>query len=106
MLLFIVMVCAVTSCSNTKNEEHSSNVIGKYLYMTDDAILHISKNCVGLRLTKDEDGQRVFGMNFIDTTEFCPNYEYSYCTRCFDDASYENVLQISARNSTRTNTAK
>lgn len=105
-LLLLIMVCAVTSCSNTKNEEFSSNTIGKYLYMTDDAILHTSKNCVGLRLAKNEDGHRVFGMNFIDTTEFCPNYEYSFCTRCFDDASYERVLQISARNSTKTDTVK
>lgn len=98
-LLLIVMACVVASCSNTQKEENSSNAIGKYLYMTDDGTLHTRNNCIGLRLAKDEDGHRVFGMHFIDTTEFCPNYSYSYCTRCFDDASYEHVLRILARNS-------
>lgn len=96
-LAYSILAIALSSCTEKKKEK-DTYVVGKYLYMTDNAILHTTKNCIGITLAKDNKGHRVFGMEFIDTLNFCPDYDYSYCTKCFDDASYEHVQQILARN--------
>lgn len=96
ILFFSAIICFL-SCTE-KKKENDTYVVGKYLYMTDNAILHTTKNCIGITLAKDNKGHRVLGMEFIDTLNFCPDYDYSYCTKCFDDASYEHVQQILARN--------
>lgn len=66
--------------------------------MTDNAVLHTKKDCIGITLAKDENGHRVYGMQFLDTVSFCPTFEFSYCTRCFDDSCYAHVQNILQRN--------
>lgn len=94
----VVSTLLVVSCSTKQEQNGQEFKIGKYLYMTDNAVLHTKKDCMGITLAKDENGHRVYGMQFLDTASFCPNFEFSYCTRCFDDSSYEHVQNILKRN--------
>ena len=68
------------------------------MYLTNDGVLHCKQDCVGVILAKDEDGHKVTGMNFIDTLEFTDDKYMSYCTRCFNDARYEQVQRMIRRN--------
>ncbi len=97
-ILTMVLVLFVVSCSTTQEQKEQQFRIGKYLYMTDNAVLHTKKDCIGITLAKDENGHRVYGMQFLDTATFCPNFKFSYCTRCFDDSCYAHVQNILRRN--------
>ncbi len=79
-------------------EYTSPRFLGKYLYLTENGVLHTRKTCVGVKYGKDEDGHEVYGMQFIDTAEYVENGNVVYCTRCFNDNLYEKVHAISMRN--------
>ena len=85
------------SC-NSKEKESDDIQIGKYLYLTNDGVLHCKQDCVGVILAKDEDGHKVTGMNFIDTLEIMNDQYMSYCTRCFNDERYDQVQGMIKRN--------
>lgn len=85
---------------DTYDTEYSSpSRLGKYLYLTENGVLHTRKTCVGVRHGKDEDGHAVYGMEFIDTAKYVNMENVVYCTRCFSDRLYEKVQAISERNS-------
>lgn len=97
-LYFAALVFLIASCSTRQEQKRQEYKIGKYLYMTDNSVLHTRKDCIGISFAKDENGHRVYGMQFLDTAFFCPNFEFSYCTRCFDDDCYVHVQKILQRN--------
>lgn len=72
--------------------------IGKYLYLTENGVLHTNKMCVGIKYGKGQDGHAVYGMLFVDTAEYVESDDVAYCTRCFNDNLYERVNAISVRN--------
>lgn len=87
------------SCSCNQKESNKDTLkVSKYLYLTDNGVLHTRKDCSGVTFAKDEHGHRVYGMVFLDTISFTSDDQLSYCTRCFDDACYEHVQKILSRN--------
>ncbi|MDN0078373.1 hypothetical protein QVO32_02970 [Bacteroides gallinaceum] len=96
-LMFLSLAIILLSC-NSEKRQNNDVIIGKYLYLTNDGVLHCKQDCVGVILAKDEDGHKVTGMNFIDTLEFTDDKYMSYCTRCFNDARYEQVQRMIRRN--------
>ena len=79
-------------------EQSLSMRIGKYLYLTENGVLHTNKMCVGIKYGKYQDGHAVYGMLFIDTVEYVESDDVAYCTICFNDNLYERVKNISVRN--------
>lgn len=97
LILLVASLFVLLSC--TSKEKEGDNIkIGKYLYLTDNNVLHCEQKCVGIILAKDEDGHKVTGMNFVDTLEIVDDSGLSYCTRCFNDARYEQVQRMIRRN--------
>lgn len=96
-LSFILLLCLFVSCKSNKKDSDEIT-IGKYLYLTDNGVLHCEKKCVGIILAKDEYEHRVTGMTFVDTLEFVYDNNLSYCTRCFNDTRYEQVQGMIKRN--------
>lgn len=96
-LSFILLLCLFASCKSNKKDSDEIT-IGKYLYLTDNGVLHCEQKCVGVILAKDEDGHKVTGMTFVDTLEIVYDENLSYCTRCFNDARYEQVQSMIKRN--------
>ena len=95
----LVLAVIVSSCgSKEEPRKERTHELGKYLYLTDNNVLHSNKKCYGLRFANDEDGHDVQGMHFILTDRFIDNGAISYCTRCFDDDLYEKVQLISLQN--------
>ena len=85
MKKFFIILPFVTllffSCKQEKKQvEDKPAVLGKYVYMTDNGVLHSTRDCINVRYAKDEDGHKVYGMEFMDTVTFAPEYKFSYCT--------------------------
>ena len=97
ILSFILILFIFASCKSNK-KDGDEITIGKYLYLTDNGVLHCEQKCVGVILAKDEDGHKVTGMAFVDTLEIVYDENISYCTRCFNDARYEQVQSMIKRN--------
>lgn len=97
VLLLLSLAFVLLSCKSEKQQEHDV-IIGKYLYLTNDGVLHCKQNCVEVILSKDEDGHKVSGMRFVDTLEIVDDSGLSYCTICFNDARYEQVQRMIKRN--------
>lgn len=94
---FIVFVLSFAGCDKHDNKDES-NSIGKYLYMTDDRVLHTGRHCSNLIIAKDQHGHKVYGMEFVDTASFAPKYKFSYCTRCVNENQYEHIQKLLQRN--------
>lgn len=98
-LIYMGVICIlVMSCTVGKKDKTDKYVIGKYLYLSDNSVLHTNKDCIELITARDDNGHRVSGMQFIDTLSFLPNDEFSYCKRCFDDECYQHAQEIMERN--------
>lgn len=76
--------------------------LGKYVYMSSNSILHSTLQCPQLQREKDDNGHAVVGVEFVDTDEICPNYQFFYCKYCFNDIKYEQIKRILKRNSPET----
>lgn len=103
-LVMIVLFCCggiiLNFWAKSKDDEKQDVPdIGKYLYLTENGVLHTRTTCVGVRHGKDEDGHALYGMEFIDTAKYVNMEDVVYCTRCFTDRLYEKVQAISERNS-------
>lgn len=96
-LTFLLLAFILLSC-NSEKKQNNDVIIGKYLYLTNDGVLHCKQDCVGVILAKDEDGHKVTGMSFVDTLDIVDDSGLSYCTRCFNDARYEQVQRMIKRN--------
>lgn len=97
-LVFILTSLFILLSCRSKENENDNIKIGKYLYLTDNGVLHCEQKCVGIILAKDEDGHKVTGMTFVDTLDIIYDENLSYCTRCFNDARYEQVQSMIKRN--------
>lgn len=93
------MLIILSSCGKKDDPgKEKSHELGKYLYLTDDNVLHTRRRCAGVFGASDEDGHEVNGMKFIRTKRFVSDPDMSYCKWCFDDDYYEKVQSISYQN--------
>lgn len=95
MLLYIATILMILSCENANNkqtddESKIKKELGKYLYMSKDSVLHMSKDCLKLRGLLD-DNFKTYGVQFYRTAYFCPTHQFWYCEECFSDELYEQV---------------
>lgn len=89
------------SLSSKKVNDSNSKVIGKYVYLDDNNVVHIYSHCDKLT---DNDvfnehqicANRSYAKRMIDTVDFkIPNIEYlRVCASCVDDDTYEALLEI------------
>lgn len=103
VLIFISLLCA--SCGHEKeNTDNKEPHLGKYIYKTNNGVLHTRTSCVSLKYVIDEDLHEIQGMIFIDTARFVTDQECWYCTSCFNDKLYEQAQEILRRNNIDDNT--
>lgn len=105
-LLITCLISCKQKCQETSNQSIDDFMmpsrrgdIGKYVYMSSNSILHSTLQCPQLQREKDDNGHAVVGVEFIDTNEIYPNYQFFYCKYCFNDIKYEQIKRILKRNS-------
>lgn len=101
--LVVMALCVFSASCSPDKKERGKILIGKYLYLTDDGVLHCEEKCVGMVLAKDENGHKRYGMTFVDTLRIIDDCNLSYCTRCFNDERYDQVQEMIRRNSKNKN---
>ena len=70
-------------------DEKEQTLIGKYLYLTKDSVLHCNGHCTNIKSLRSPRG-----MGFIDTAFITSDVNITYCTKCFDDKTYERVQRM------------
>lgn len=99
ILILLVLPFVFSSCEKKKEpRKEKPHELGKYLYLSDDNVLHTEKNCIGMFNALDEEGHEVNGIRYILTSRFVSEPNMSYCKWCFDEEFYEKVQLISFQN--------
>ena len=78
----IFLAAIILLSCNTKQKK-----IGKYLYLSKHATIHVDKDC-----------EHISGVIFLDTANFYFDDSYQFCPNCFNDSTYEEVKSISNKN--------
>lgn len=100
--LIAICLMALAGCGQKEKKSASDNaVIGKYLFIGDNYIIHKVETCHALRYGRDEDGHRVYGKTYVDTSDFVYDPALSFCTHCIDSMVYEHIIALSNTNSTK-----
>lgn len=90
-LLFAFTCLCLVSCDSDTDE------LGKFVYLTNDEILHSTNDCPELHSTKNSIGKTpVKFKSFIDTADVI--YPYHYCKNCFSDSQYQHINKLIKRN--------
>lgn len=99
VLILPILPFVLSSCGKKEEpRKEKPHDLGKYLYLTDNNVLHTEKNCVSMYDVTDEGSSIVNGMKFIITQNFVSDPNIFYCKWCFDDEYYEMVQGISNKN--------
>lgn len=100
MLIFVIaFICIEWSKNKEKETESSAVLIGKYVYMDTDGILHTKNRCVvGMQVTESDESSYYKGIEFIDTTNLSVPQIKNLCSWCVTDEHYEILLGITERN--------
>ena len=105
VLIVLFSAFCFVSCSEKQKTNEDDipmpsrrGTLGEYVYMSSNTILHSKLQCPQLQTEKDDVGHKVVGVEFVDTNEFCPNYQFFYCKYCFNDIKYEQIKGILERN--------
>lgn len=93
----LILLCVIVSCKSKVKKDNDIK-IGKYLYLSDNNVLHCKQDCIGLILANGEDEINLTGMTFVDTLDIVYDGNLSYCTSCFNDSLYEKVQGMIKRN--------
>ena len=108
IFLFATFVLLVISCSTKK--EHSMEIsnkkgdiasvdsFGRYLYLTHNRVLHVSKNCYIFFDDINEKENKETCCQYVDTMAL-KELNCLFCLRCFSDVKYEHLKRIEKRNS-------
>lgn len=88
---FLIFCLLCASCVNNRNE------INKFLYLSQDGILHSDKDCKNISTLKYK-GITINGVKFIDTTGVTDKMFTAICPECFSDKQYEHLREIIRRN--------
>ena len=101
LLLFALL--AIVSCGGAKEKEKENDdevlidevLIGDYVYLDTDGILHVKNRCVmGLNVT-DKNGESCYkGVHRIKVSSLTEYYlrQVMTCAWCVDDESYELLI--------------
>ena len=98
--LSLITVCLLTiaGCGHKEKTTTDNTIIGRYLFIGDNYIIHKVETCHALRYGRDDNGHRTYGKTYVDTTEFISDEGLSYCTHCINKADYERIKLIIERN--------
>ena len=94
--VFVLLVCVSCGQKEEKTTKKEPG-LGKYIYKTNNDVLHTRTSCISLNFVLDEEGGSR-AMEFIDTALFVADENSMYCSQCFNDRLYEQAMQISYRN--------
>lgn len=104
LIMLVVSLLCLAACKQEPRQNKEDPLpsrrgsLGKYVYMSTEAILHSNLQCPMLQREKDDKGHNVIGVEFVDTNEIYPNYQFFYCKYCFNDIKYEQMKRILERN--------
>lgn len=97
----LIAICAIAilfSCT-TKEKETKEPVIGKYVYMDSQNILHTKKHCyMGMTVTDINGGEYWKPIEFVDTACIRFGHLRKLCPCCVKDEQYEILNKIAHRN--------
>lgn len=92
---------AIIGCASNKKEETKDVGFSRYLFLSDNGVLHKDEHCIWLRSAKDDNGHRVYGKSFIDTLDIISDQYMTYCTHCVNSEDYTHIQRMIRRNSYR-----
>lgn len=98
---YALCLAGVCSCHPESEKAPDGSKIGQYVYLDDNAIIHVKENCIRLRHGNDDNGHKIYGKEFIDTLDFSEYklyYSPRYCSHCVSTEVYQHLLRISERN--------
>lgn len=75
--IYIAAIILLLSCNSQQRK------IGKYLYISKHATIHVDKDC-----------EKISEIVFLDTTDLCYRVSYRFCPHCVDDSTYEEIKSI------------
>lgn len=101
ILIFVIALICIEGGKNKKKDESSAALIGKYVYIDTDGILHTKNRCVvGMQVTESDESSYYKGIEYIDTTNLSVIQIKNLCSWCVTDEHYEILLGITERNAT------
>lgn len=101
ILIFVIALICIEGGKNKKKDESSAALIGKYVYIDTDGILHTKNRCVvGMQVTESDESSYYKGIEYIDTTNLSVIQIKNLCSWCVTDEHYEMLLGITERNAT------
>lgn len=100
LVVSIIILFGLCSCANNQPKQEPQ-ALGKYVYLDDNDVYHSRSTCVKLSHGHDDNGHEIYAKHPIDTVDFyIANEKYfRVCSRCVTDRIYEQLLNISERNS-------
>jgi hypothetical protein len=89
----LLALLGLAGCNKSEKEKKDKDEIGRYL-LGGNGVLHVDEKCIWLMFGKGEDSMRTYGKTYIDTASFYSDLDYSYCTRCVNEPTYEHIKTI------------
>ncbi|MDD6007612.1 MAG: hypothetical protein PUC21_09965 [Bacteroidales bacterium] len=93
------MVILFSCATNVKEKETKEPVIGKYVYIDSQNVLHTKKRCYrGMTVTDKNGGKHWKPIEFVDTACIRFGHLRKLCPCCVEEEQYEILNKIAYRN--------
>jgi hypothetical protein len=99
-IILLATLLVIYGCSNSKSEKckNVNHGIGKYVYIDSRGVLHSKKCYTGTIITNENGQSYTLPVQFLDTTNISSLHLKKLCSRCIEDAHFEILQRIAARN--------
>ena len=91
-ILICAMVLCLCACIETKEKGDKKPMLGKYVYLDTQGVLHVKERCVmGLRVANENDEGKYKGVHRIEVASLREGSLQGVptCSWCLDDDRYE-----------------
>lgn len=96
LLILSLILPFMCSCTSRSNQEQDKPLLGKYVYIDSDGILHTRNHCVlGMKTTDANGNERRKSVQFIEVSQLTQEDLQALCSWCVSDDQYE-ILKESA----------
>lgn len=96
-ILYSFMVLCLCACVETKEKSEEKPVLGKYVYVDTQSILHVKDRCVmGLKVANENDEREYKGVYRIEVASLHEGslYGIATCSWCVKDEHYELLKEF------------